>query len=75
MQENSYNTSQSSKRTRLARFIMTWLSEPGAAAVILNEIHPSIAETFLQELREKAPAMNIQKATSQSNSLLWRAPQ
>ena len=73
--EDSFKNRQSSQRRRLADIIMTWLDGPGAAAVALNEIHSNIAEKLLKELQERAPAMKIQKATSLSNSLLWRAPQ
>ena len=73
--EDSFKSSQGSQLERLAGFIMKWLEGPGAAAVALNEIHSAHAEKVLRELRHKAPAMNIQKATSHSNSLLWRAPQ
>ena len=66
---------QGSLLARLAGIIMKWLEGPGAAAVALNEICETLAEKVLLELRQKAPAMDIQKATSHSNSLLWRAPQ
>ena len=67
---------QSLLLAKLAGFILKWLEGPGAAAVALNEIHSDLAEKLLRVLREKAPAaMNIQKATSCSNSLVWRAPQ
>ena len=74
-QEKTFKSSEDSLLKRLAGDIMTWLEGPGAAAVALNEIHRNIAAKLLRELQEKAPAMNIQKATSYSNSLLWRAPQ
>ena len=74
--EDSFKNNQGSLRTRLARNIMTWLEGPGAAAVALNEIHPNIARKLLRELRERAPPnMDIQIATSLSNSLLWCVPQ
>ena len=73
--EDSQKSIQGSLRQRLAAYIMNWLKGPGAAAVALNEIHSILAEKLLRELQQKAPAMNIQKATSYSNSLLWRAPQ
>ena len=73
--EDSYKSSQGLQVARLAEIIMEWLAGSGAAAVALNEIHSTIAEKVLRELQQKAPAMNIQKATSYSNSLLWRAPQ
>ena len=75
-QEDSCKRSQGSQVAKLAGIIMKWLEGPGAAAVALNEVHSTIAEKVLRELQQKAPAaMNIQKATSYSNSLLWRAPQ
>ena len=74
-EEDSFKSIQGSQVARLAGIIMKWLEGPGAAAVALNEIHSTIAEKVLRELQQKAPAMNIQKATSYSNSLLWRAPQ
>ena len=74
-EEDSFKSIQGSQVARLAGIIMEWLEGPGAAAVALNEIHSTIAEKVLRELQQKAPAMNIQKATSYSNSLLWRAPQ
>ena len=73
--EDSFKSNQGSKLARLAAIIMAWLQAPGAAAVALNEIHSAIAEKVLRELQQKAPHMDIQKATSYSNSLLWRAPQ
>ena len=73
--EDSFKSIQGSLRRRLAGTIMKWLEGPGAAAVALNEIHSTIAEQLLRELQMRAPAMNIQKATSFANSLLWRAPQ
>ena len=75
IQEDNNKARQGSLMRRLAQNIMTWLDGPGAAAVALNEIHSNIAEKLLQELQQNRPAMNIQKATSHSNSLLWRAPQ
>ena len=74
-EEDSFKSIQGSQVARLAGIIMKWLEGPGAAAVALNEIHSTIAEKVLRELQQKAPAMNIQKATSYSHSLLWRAPQ
>ena len=74
-EEDSFKSIQGSLRARLAGIIMKWLEGPGAAAVALNEIHSTIAEKVLRELQQKAPAMNIQKATSYSNSLMWRAHQ
>ena len=74
-EEDSFKSIQGSQVARLAGIIMKWLEGPGAAAVALNEVHSTIAEKVLRELQQKAPAMNIQKATSYSNSLLWRAPQ
>ena len=73
--EDSFKSSQSTKRARLATYIINWLQGPGAAAGALNKIHYSIAEKLLKELQQKAPGMQIEKATSYSNSLLWRAPQ
>ena len=73
--EENFKASQSSLMRKLAQDIMTWLDVPGAAAVALNEIHSNIAEKLMKELHERAPAWRIQKATSLSNSLLWRAPQ
>ena len=74
-QEGNFKSNQGSLLKRLAGDIMTWLDGPGAAAVALNEIHSTIAAKLLRELQQKAPEKNIQKATSYSNSLLWRAPQ
>ena len=74
-EEDSFKSIQGSLRARLAGIIMKWLEGPGAAAVALNEIHSTIAEKVLRVLQQNAPAMKIQKATSYSNSLLWRAPQ
>ena len=62
------------KVTELADTVLKWL-EPGLAAVALNEIHWRIAEKLLRALQDFAPTYEIQKATSYSNSLLWRAPQ
>ena len=59
---------------QLADHIIKWL-EPGAAAVALNEIHPEIADKLLRELRLHHASMDIQIATSRSNSLLWCVPQ
>ena len=73
---DSYKSHQASLRQQLAGHSMKWLEGPGAAAVALNEIHPEIAATLLRELRERArPNMDIQIATSLSNSLLWCVPQ
>ena len=74
-EEDSFKSIQGSLRARLAGIIMKWLEGPGAAAVALNEIHPKTAEKILRDLQQKAPQMNMQKATSDTNSLLWRAPQ
>ena len=74
--EDSFKSNQGSLRARLAGIIMKWLEGPGAAAVALNEIHPNIAAKVLRELRQRAPPnMDIQIATSLSNSLLWCVPQ
>ena len=74
--ENSNKSQQGRLRTQLGRIIMKWLDVPGAAAVALNEIHPNIAAKLLRELRQRAPPnMDIQIATSLSNSLLWCVPQ
>ena len=73
--EDSCKSSQGTKVAQLAEIIMEWLAGSGAAAVALNEIHSTIAEKVLRVLQQNAPAMKIQKATSYSNSLLWRAPQ
>ena len=73
--EDSFKSNQSKKVARLADIIMKWLEAPGAAAVALNEIQSTIAEKVWRELQQKAPAHDIQKATSFSNSLLWRGPQ
>ena len=73
--EDSFKSDQSTRIKCPAGFIMRWLEGPGAAAVALNEIHSSIAAKVLLVLQLIAPAMNIQQATSYSNSLLWRAPQ
>ena len=73
--EDNFKASQRSLMRKLAQDIMTWLDVPGAAAVALNEIHSNIAEKLLQKLRPQRPEWDIQKATSLSNTLLWRAPQ
>ena len=73
--QDNFKSTQGLKMRRLAKDIKTWLDGSGAAAVALNEIHSNIAEKLLKELHERAPAWHIQKATSHSNSLLWRAPQ
>ena len=74
-EEDSFKHIQGSQVARLAGIIMKWLEGPGAAAVALNEIHSILAVKLLRELHLKAHAVNIQLATSYSNSLLWRAPQ
>ena len=73
--EDSFKNRQGRLLTQLAGTIIQWLAGQGAAAVALNEIHSNIAEKLLRELRPQMPEWNIQKATSYSNSLLWRAPQ
>ena len=73
--EDSFKSTQGTQLARLAGIIMKWLEGPGAAAVALNEIHSNIAEKLLQKLRPQRPEWDIQKATSLSNTLLWRAPQ
>ena len=73
--EDSFKSTQGTQLAWLAGIIIKWLEGPGAAAVALNEIHSILAVKLLRELHLKAHAMNIQKATSYSNSLLWRAPQ
>ena len=74
--EDSFKSSQGILRARLAGNIMKWLEGPGAAAVALNEIHPNIAAKVHRELSQRAPPnMDIQIATSLSNSLLWCVPQ
>ena len=76
MGEYSFKDDQGWMLAWLASIILRWLEGPGAAAVALNEIHPEIAATLLRELRERArPNMDIQIATSLSNSLLWCVPQ
>ena len=72
--EDSFKNRQGVLRAQLAGTIIQWLAGQGAAAVALNEIHSNIAEKLLRELGRQAPEWNIQKATSSSNSLLWRAP-
>ena len=77
--EDSFKDRQGSQLTQLAANIIQWLDPwlagQGAAAVALNEIHSNIAEKLLQKLRPQRPEWDIQKATSLSNTLLWRAPQ
>ena len=73
--EDSFKSHQDSFVRRLAGDIMKWLAGPGAAAVALNEIHPEIADKLLRELRLHHAGMDIQIATSRSNSLLWCVPQ
>ena len=73
--EDSFKSRQGSLLRQLAGTIITWLAGQGAAAVALNEIHSNIAEKLLQKLRPQRPEWDIQKATSLSNTLLWRAPQ
>ena len=78
--EDSSKDRQGSQLTQLAACIIQWLDPwlagQGAAAVALNEIHPNIAAKLLRELRQRAPPnMDIQIATSLSNSLLWCVPQ
>ena len=73
--EDSFKYNQGERRRKLADIVRSWLNGPEDAAVALNEIHSNIAEKLLKELQDRAPAMKIQKATSHSNSLLWRAPQ
>ena len=75
MDENSYKSQQGRLRTQLGRIIMKWLDVPGAAAVALNEIHPKIVDKVHRELRDSYLNMDIQIATSLSNSLLWCVPQ
>ena len=43
------------------------------AVVGLNEIHPTIAEELMCELRTHPDQPNVRIATSGTNSLLWRA--
>ena len=75
-EEDSFKSTQGTQLARLAGIIMKWLEGPGAAAVALNEIHPEIAVKLQRGLRQRAPRnMDIQIATSQSNSLLWCVPQ
>ena len=75
MDEKSYKSQQGRLRTQLGRIIMKWLNVPGAAAVALNEIHPNIAAKVHRELTKSNLNMDIQIATSLSNSLLWCVPQ
>ena len=73
---DSFKSIQSSHLRQLAGYIKKWLEGSEAAAVALNEIHPEIADKLRRELRERAaPNMDIQIATSASNSLLWCVPQ
>ena len=73
--EDSFKSSQGQLLKKLAGIIVKWLAGPGDAAVALNELHARLAEKLMHEIQLKAPAMNIQKETSYSHSLLWRAPQ
>ena len=74
--EDSFKSTQGTQLAWLAGIIIKWLEGPGAAAVALNEIHENIAAKLLRELRQRAPPnMDIQIATSLSNSLLWCVPQ
>ena len=75
MEEHSFRSQQGKLVGQLARHIKGWLGGPGAAVVGLNEIHPTIAAKLMRELQQQAQTMDIQIATSLSNSLLWRAPQ
>ena len=75
MAENSHKSMQGALRARLGRIIMKWLDVPGAAAVALNEIHPNIAAKVHRDLSDRNLNMDIQMATSLSNSLLWCVPQ
>ena len=73
---DSFRGNQSTQVSLLAGSIKKWLEGSEAAAVALNEIHPEIADKLRRELRERAaPNMNLQMATSASNSLLWCVPQ
>ena len=75
IQEDAYRSSQGVKVKKLAGHVLGWLDGPGAAVVGLNEIHPTIAGELMRLLQQLAQAMGVQIATSESNSLLWRAPQ
>ena len=44
----------------------------GPAVVGLNETHPDIAEKLVNELRRKK--VDVEIATHESNSVLWRTP-
>ena len=74
-QEDSFKRTQGVLVAKLARYVQEWLDGPGAAVVGLNEIHPTIAGKLMSELRQSPQRMDVQIATSGSNSLLWCAPQ
>ena len=73
--EDSFKRSQGPKVNTLARWVIEWLEGPYGAVVGLNEIHQTIAEKLLVELRGSAPFMRIDSAVLQTNCLIWRAPQ
>ena len=75
MEEHSFRSQQGKLVGQLARHIKGWLGGPGAAVVGLNEIHPTIAVMLMKDLQQEGQTMDIDIATWQSNSLLWRAPQ
>ena len=75
LERDSFKGQQKVKVKKLALIVLEWLTEPGGAVVGLNEIHLEIAEKLRNELRQKAPAMDVQTISSQSNTLLWCAPQ
>ena len=63
---------QDKEVAELAGHVKKWLEE-GGAVVGLNEIHPTIAEKLVKELKRQQLVVDID--TDASNSLLRRTPQ
>ena len=72
LQAISFAQTQDEKVAELAGHVKRWLEE-GPAVVGLNEIAPSIAKKLVEKLKEQK--LDVDIATSDSNSLLWRTPQ
>jgi hypothetical protein len=72
LQAISFAQRQDEKVAELAGHVKRWLEE-GPAVVGLNEIAPSIAKKLVEKLKEQK--LDVDIATSDSNSLLWRTPQ
>ena len=71
--DHAFKNTQDQKVAELAGHVEQWLVLDGGPAVVgLNEIAPNIAQKLVARLKRQG--LDVEIATHESNSLLWRIP-